>query len=528
MQLKRFFIFLFTFYSFTASASQISLHLVTDSPVNLIANPDAEAGSGSVDGGVVSVPSWVVSGNFTVVKYGVGSGFPDDTTPGLTNRGLNFFSGGPSNASSEATQLIDISSNSSSIDAGRQTFTLSGYFGGYADHGDNTTLTVTFQDAANQALGSATIGPVTNQERGNLTSFFPRSINGLVPVLTRKVLVKLVMIRYSGSYNDGYADNLFFGLGSASGGIINGKVYNDSATAGNEVNGAFIQACLTGGGCLTTTSSSTGEYLFSNLAAGQYSLLGFPPGGNYRLTGGLGPLALPAESTLANQNIILRQPGAPPPGTTITNRGTTSNNIPVVYWTDILTLRTIGCSGGTATYQILKDGVVKRNGNMSESPAGTYTAVIAALKPLVGAAYVSITLQCPSGPPTQIDFSIWIDPSGVVVNTINQPIYDATLTLYRSEVSTGPFDIVVSGTAIMSPANRVNPMKSDTLGLFGWDVVAGYYKVRAEKQGCSAPDNHSQLYVETTVLTIPPPETNLRLVLYCGEKIAVFLPLTKK
>ena len=162
---------------------------------------------------------------------------------------------------------------------------------------------------------------------------------------------------------------------------------------------------------------------------------------------------------------------------------------------------------------------------MVESPAGTYTASIDALYPFSGDARVVITLQCPGGDPTQIPFNIWIDPSGVVVNTNGAPVPGATVTLYRADVASGPFDIVVSGSAVMSPGNRDNPMQTDTAGLFGWDVIAGYYTVRAEKSGCVAADNRSQPYAQTEVLTIPPPVTDLRLVLYCGEQAHIYLPI---
>jgi hypothetical protein len=96
------------------------------------------------------------------------------------------------------------------------------------------------------------------------------------------------------------------------------------------------------------------------------------------------------------------------------------------------------------------------------------------------------------------------------------------VTLYRADLASGPFDIVPSGSGVMSPANRVNPMLTDSSGLFGWDVIAGYYKVRVEKSGCSAANDHTQPYAQTEVLTIPPPVTDLRLTLYCGY---IYLPL---
>jgi hypothetical protein len=59
----------------------------------------------------------------------------------------------------------------------------------------------------------------------------------------------------------------------------------------------------------------------------------------------------------------------------------------------------------------------------------------------------------------------------------------------------------------MSPANRSNPSFTGQDGRFGWDVVAGFYVVRAEKDGCVS--------ATSPVLTIPPPVTNLDLRLDC-------------
>ena len=59
----------------------------------------------------------------------------------------------------------------------------------------------------------------------------------------------------------------------------------------------------------------------------------------------------------------------------------------------------------------------------------------------------------------------------------------------------------------MSPANRDNPDSTDGTGHFGWDVIAGYYKVEASAPGCAT--------ASTGVLNIPPPVTNLDIRLSC-------------
>jgi hypothetical protein len=175
---------------------------------NLITNGDAEVGSGSPGGFVVSVPNWTTSGNFTVVEYTAGGGFPTTTDPGPGDRGTNFFAGGPSNSSSSASQSIDVTDGASAIDTGDVLFAVSGYLGGFASQHDNAILTAYFLNTSNLNLGTAFIGPVTNSDRGDLTGLLFRTTSGTIPIGTRTIKLDLNMTRLEGSYNDGYADNL--------------------------------------------------------------------------------------------------------------------------------------------------------------------------------------------------------------------------------------------------------------------------------------------------------------------------------
>jgi hypothetical protein len=176
---------------------------------NLLNNGDAEAGTGSASGNdIVAVPGWITSGNFTVVRYGAGGGFPSLTDPGPAARGENFFAGGPSNGASSASQSIDVLANSASIDLGGVSFALEGFLGGFSSQRDNAILTLTFKDLLDATIGSASIGPVSDSDRGNATGLLQRSANGVVPVGARKIDILLQMTRVDGSYNDGYADNL--------------------------------------------------------------------------------------------------------------------------------------------------------------------------------------------------------------------------------------------------------------------------------------------------------------------------------
>src|SRR5258707_7361945 len=75
--------------------------------INLITNGDAEAGIGSTDGSVVTIPGWDRIGNFgTVVQYGSPGGFPDLSSPGPHDRGGNFFAGGPDSTGQDVSYLV--------------------------------------------------------------------------------------------------------------------------------------------------------------------------------------------------------------------------------------------------------------------------------------------------------------------------------------------------------------------------------------------------------------------------------------
>lgn len=177
---------------------------------NLLANPDAEMGTNSADGfTVVYVPGWQATGEFTVVSYVAGDGFPGSTDPGPTNRGDSFFAGGPNNDWSGASQWIDLSSLSSQVDTSGVACVLSGYLGGFHYQYDHAILTAQFRGETSNTLGSVVIGPITPADRPfNRTGFHRCQATENVPIGTRAIEVVLEMIRFEGGYNDGYADNL--------------------------------------------------------------------------------------------------------------------------------------------------------------------------------------------------------------------------------------------------------------------------------------------------------------------------------
>jgi cellulase/cellobiase CelA1 len=150
---------------------------------------------------------------------------------------------------------------------------------------------------------------------------------------------------------------------------------------------------------------------------------------------------------------------------------------------------------------------------LPENPAssGVYQTTIGPVQPSHGDTVIDINISCPDGSSINQSVPVFIDPSGFIMDTNGWPVEDATVTLYH-EVW-GSWQVAPAVPWIMDPA--INPQVTLADGRFGWDVVAGTYKVRAEKDGCHAPGDPSQLYVETGALPVPPEYTNIYLYLEC-------------
>lgn len=173
---------------------------------NLILNPGAESGMGTNTDSVVKVPDWKGTGGFTAAQYAWPSGDLYATTRVPKDRGKNFFYGGPNSHESTATQLVRVPAKG--ISTGKAIYVLSGWLGGYDGQSDDATLYATFENASGKAISTARIGPVTEAQRHGNSELLYRRVSGRVPAATRAVLLKLVMLRYVGSDNDGLADNL--------------------------------------------------------------------------------------------------------------------------------------------------------------------------------------------------------------------------------------------------------------------------------------------------------------------------------
>lgn len=176
---------------------------------NLLFNGDAESGEGSPDGQkIMAPPGWKGTGQFNVVRYGATNGYPALDVVGPANRGRNFFAGGPDGNISSAMQEVDVSSDASAIDAGKEATVLSGWLGGYQSQSDSAMVGAEFVNAQGGVISMLTLGPVLAAERNSTTCFMEKTTRGPVPAGTRRIRVTITMRRTEGTSNDGYADNL--------------------------------------------------------------------------------------------------------------------------------------------------------------------------------------------------------------------------------------------------------------------------------------------------------------------------------
>lgn len=300
------------------------------------------------------------------------------------------------------------------------------------------------------------------------------------------------------------------------GGSVSGTIYR--ADTQDVLPGAIVAVCTNV--CSTTVANGAGFYSLTGLPEGDYTLYVYPPTVNEILRPHQSqPFHVAADDEITGKDVTLEVADLPAAGTTFIPNRNPNQAVPWIAWHAATTLQEESPSGlGTIFVEVLQNGSVIATFSLTEGPPGStpgtsiYSGVMPDLAPHHG--WVRVRKHVGN---TIEEFDAWIDPSGAVKTVGGSPIEGATVTLYRSDSPAGPFTIVPDGNAIMSPTNRTNPDLTDINGAFGWDVTAGYYKVRAEKAGCTDPNNPQVTFVETTVLTIPPAVTDLDLRLNCPE-----------
>lgn len=182
---------------------------------NLIVNGNAEQGASSPNGYdvVPEIPGWTRRGGFTVVEYGAAD-FPGIQAGTALHGGAKFFAGGPGNAGSAVSQTVSVASQKRLVDSGKARATLSGFLGGFGGQEDSLIATAVFLGQSEARLGGMLkLGPVGAAARKLQTGMIRKTVTGVVPKGTRSIRVTLSANRTSGSYNDGYADNLALTIG---------------------------------------------------------------------------------------------------------------------------------------------------------------------------------------------------------------------------------------------------------------------------------------------------------------------------
>ncbi len=296
-----------------------------------------------------------------------------------------------------------------------------------------------------------------------------------------------------------------------SGGSVSGTITRNDTH--QTLPGAIVALCTNK--CNTTNADSNGFYTFTGLPTGDYVLYVFPPDASLPIRPyESDPFMVAATDVIQNKDAALEPALLPPEGTTFSPQLNPNQAVPWIAWNSPTNMTEPGPPGlGSISADVKQNGVTITSFTLFETPpgSGSYSGTIPSLQPHHG--WAQIVKHLPGGDEF---IDIWIDPSGAVKTVSGDPIQGATVTLYRSDSASGPFAVVPNGSNVMSIANQVNPGSTDVNGHFGWDVIAGFYKIRAEKSGCTDPNNSSQAFVETDVLTIPPPVTDLDLRLDCG------------
>jgi hypothetical protein len=305
--------------------------------------------------------------------------------------------------------------------------------------------------------------------------------------------------------------------------------HGGTAETGARVSGRVIDSTLHGvhsrveicdtttpGPCTLVTTNATGDYTVSGLVdTHAYTATANP------VLIGLGSASASftaASPATTAPDIVYTDPDWVASGATVFPWHYDLGGHPGVDGTQKFDLTFAACPGGTVMFTMASDdGTVILRDFLHETGVGTgsfYTE----MPPLPGRhGHVSISfdVRCPGQPDSRVTIGLYIDPSGRVLTTTGKPIPAATVTLYSAPSASGPFTPVPDGSTVMSERNRTNADRTDAGGHYGWDVLAGFYKVRAEKAGCADPADATKSYVESGVLDIPPEVTNLDLVLSC-------------
>ena len=228
-------------------------------------------------------------------------------------------------------------------------------------------------------------------------------------------------------------------------------------------------------------TSSHGLYNATGVADGIYRVTAYPPAGSTYQPVSDYVVILGGEHVGAD--LQFEGPKPIPAGTTISPSSTGGDGVPVVYWHDPLVLRTHGCAGGTATYAITSLPDVYALGSLTEGPRrhlhGHRSPALARPRLRDGRDHDPLPVR-----PRRARALQHLHRSERRRRDDDRA---AAAGLDGHAVALGRPERAVQevpdGSAIMAPTNRANPDTTDSAGHFGWDVITGYYRVRASHAG---------------------------------------------
>ncbi|HEY1762390.1 MAG TPA: alkaline phosphatase family protein [Acidimicrobiales bacterium] len=167
---------------------------------NLVQNGGAESGGRSDTGwDAVTIPGWqIVSGLPSVIGYGTKS-FIASSGERPPSSGQQLFVGGAGGPAVLSQRVALHAAGDSEI--GGATFNLTAALGGRDRLSDDSSVEVTFENAQNKLLTSASLAPVTARDRSNTTELLDRSTEGSVPAGATSALVELRLTTLATDYN---------------------------------------------------------------------------------------------------------------------------------------------------------------------------------------------------------------------------------------------------------------------------------------------------------------------------------------
>ncbi len=287
--------------------------------------------------------------------------------------------------------------------------------------------------------------------------------------------------------------------------------------------------------CFQSETNAFGEYTIEGVGDGEYVANVAP---SYSYDSATSPKFTVSGRAASTVNLTVVAPVGPPAGTEMPGTETVflanSVAVPLFFWQNEAPLKTNACVGGNVTATVTGTNTQTQEVQttspvtLHEGPAssGKFAGLLPRLYPVHGPLTIAIKIEgCPQPSEEETkEFNAYVDPSGVVVdgNHADATVSGATVTLLAGPQSFGPFTAVPNGSTVMSPANRKNSDTTGSLGEFGWDTLPGYYQVEAHKAGCGS--------TTTPAFQVPPPVTNLQLVLHCSPVLieTAGLPTAKR